>query len=47
MHHLQGVLSFYLAKVTKIITVTNLIKAIDKMFNILINTKNKIIKSVV
>jgi hypothetical protein len=29
LHHLQGVLSFYFAKVTKLIRVTNSIKSLD------------------
>ena len=37
-HHLQTVLSFYFAKVIKIIRVTNAIKSVHKMFTYVIVT---------
>jgi hypothetical protein len=36
LHHLQGVLSFYFAKVTKIIKFTNLIKSLDYNVHVIV-----------
>jgi len=40
LHHLQGGISFYFVRVTKIITVTNSIKSVD--LNVIVTVDDKI-----